>query len=140
MGAVALVSQQQQSPELAVFTKHIPTIRMGILHGVQHDIAHEAYAQGLISKAVHRTVTGALNRLTPDERTDLFMEELESRIRIDTTVLTKFVDLLKSSCYEALVRSISESSRIVYNVLIIVPYFFLPELCTRYTRLMYDCV
>ena len=114
------VAQQQQSPELAVFTQHLPTIRTGILHGVQHDIAHKAYAQGLISKAVHRHVTGALNRLTPDERTDIFMDELETRIGIDAVVLTEFVDILKSSdpaYYGALVRKISESSRILCIVL-----------------------
>ena len=111
VGVISPVTQQEQSPELTVFMKKLPIIRTGILHSVQHDIAHEAYAQGLISKAVHRTVTGALNRLTADERTDLFMDELESRIRLDSTVLTKFVDLLQrsdSTCYGALVGNISE--------------------------------
>ena len=120
MDVLSPVAQQKQSPELAVFTQHLPTIRTGILHGVQHDIAHKAYAQGLISKAVHRNVTGALNRLTPDERTDIFMDELETRIGIDAIVLTKFVDILRSSdpaYYGALVRKISESSRISCIVL-----------------------
>ena len=118
MGVISPLTQQRQSPELTVFTQHLPAIRRGILHSVQHDIAHEAYAQGLISKEVHRNVTGALNRLTPDERTDIFMDELETRIGIDAVVLTKFVDILKSSesYYEALVRKISESSRILCNV------------------------
>ena len=117
MGLISPVTQQRQSPELTVFTQHLPSIRTGILHGVQHDIAHKAYAQGLISKAVHRIVTGALNRLTPDERTDIFMDELETRIGIDAIVLTEFVDILKSSgsYYEALVRKISESSCVIYR-------------------------
>ena len=121
MGVISPVTQQRQSPELTVFTQHLPAIRRGILHSVQHDIAHEAYAQGLIiSKEVHRNVTGALNRLTPDERTDIFMDELETRIGIDAVVLTEFVDILKSSdpaYYGALVRKISESSRILCIVL-----------------------
>ena len=120
VGVISPVTQQRQSPELTVFTQHLPSICTGILHGVQHDIAHKAYAQGLISKEVHRTVTGALNRLTPDERTNFFLYELMTRIKIDAVVLTEFVDILKSSdpaYYGALIRKISESSRILCIVL-----------------------
>ena len=59
-------SSQQQSPELTVFLAKRCIIRTGIFSTIQSDLGHEAYAKGLIPKAVHRTVTDALSRLTPD--------------------------------------------------------------------------
>lgn len=81
------------------------------MNTVQHDLAHQAYAKGLISKVMHRTVADARNHLTVDERTDLFMEELESKIRIEATALVKFVDVLRESdsvYYAILIQLISK--------------------------------
>ena len=115
VGVISPVTQQRQSPELTVFIQLLPIIRTGILLGVQHDIAPEAYAQGLISKEVHRNVTSALNRFTPGERTDIFMDEVENRIENDAVVLIEFIDVLRSSdpCYGGLAHMICESSTIL---------------------------
>lgn len=95
-----------------MFKEIYSAICTGISSTVQHDIAHEAYAKGLISKVVHRTISDPLNRLTKDERTDIFMEELESKITNDPTALIQFVNVLKesdASYYKDLIRNISKS-------------------------------
>lgn len=102
---------QQQSPELMVFLKKRLTIRTKVLNNVHYDLAHEAYAKGLISKGVLRTVTDSRNNLTGDARTDLFLDELESSIRTDPTALTQFLSVLGESdaaYYAILIRNISE--------------------------------
>ena len=102
-------------PSFLVFLEKCPIIRTGILNSV-HGIAPGAYARGLISDVVHRTVTDACNHLTVDERTDIFLNELESRIKIDASVLATFVDVLRQSdpVYHAtLIRTISESTSLI---------------------------
>ena len=92
-----------------MFLEKRVTIRTGIMSTVQHDLAHEAFAKGLISKGVHRTVTDSRNNWTVDARTDAFLEELESKIRLDCTALKIFVDVLMESdaaYYDALIRTI----------------------------------
>ena len=104
----------EHSLELMVFVDNRPTIRTGILSSVQHDIAHEAFARHLISKEVHRTVTDPSNRWTADERTDKFMEDLESGIRNDGKVLIKFIDMLRqldAVYYAHLIETISKINR-----------------------------
>ena len=106
----------QHSLELMVFVDNRPTIRTGILSSVQHDIAHEAFARHLISKEVHRTVTDPSNRWTADERTDKFMEDLESGIRNDGMVLIKFIDMLReldAAYYAPLIKTISKTVIII---------------------------
>ena len=103
---------QRQSPELTVFLEKRSTIRTGIMSSVQHDVAQKAYARSLISDSVHRNVTGTLNRLTSDERTDIFLDELEQRIRNDPIVLEYFVQVLRQSdaaYYDVIIRIISKS-------------------------------
>ena len=97
-------------------------IRTGILNTVQHQLANEASTMGLISKGVHRIVTDTRNHLTTDDRANLFMEEIETQIRLDSMALTKFVDLLRKSdaaYYGAVIRIISKSyTYILYKLLV----------------------
>ena len=100
-----------QPPELTVFVEKRFDIRRGILSSVQHGIASRTYARGLISEGVHRTVTDPLNAFTADQRTDIFLNELESRIRNDPRVLRTFIEVLRHSDavhYAALIRTISK--------------------------------
>ena len=116
------MAEEQQSPELTVFKEQSDTIRTGILNNVQHDVAQKAYSRSLISDKVHRDVTGTLNRLMPDERTDLFMAELEQRIRNDPTVLMKFVNLLRQSdaaYYKVVIDTISTFQTGLFTQLIL---------------------
>ena len=101
---------QQQAPELTVFQENRVIIRTGILNNVQ-DIAHRALARGLIPGGVNTTITDTLNHLSAGSRTDLLLNELESRIRINPMILTKFVEVLMESdpaCYATLIRTISK--------------------------------
>ena len=84
-------------------------IHKGISNNVQ-DIACRMFAQHLIPERVYGSVTGALDRLTACERTDLLLSELESRISVQPAALMQFLDVLKESdaCYIPLVRTISE--------------------------------
>ena len=102
-------SANQQSRELSVFLKKRSIIHKGILNNVQ-DIASRLFARHLIPDRVYGTVTGALDRLTAYERTDLLLSELESRITVQAAALTQFLDVLNESdaCYIPLVRTISE--------------------------------
>ena len=96
-----------------MFRENLPIIHIGVLSNVQHGLATTAYAQGLISERVHRDVTDALNRLTADERTKIFLNELELQIHNDTNVLPKFVDMLKQADplhYTSIIRAISKST------------------------------
>ena len=96
-----------------MFLEQRPVIRRGILSSVQYTIAPGAYARGLISEGVHRTMTDPLNLLTADQRTDIFLNELESSIRNDASVLTAFVEVLMQSdaaYYATIIRIISESN------------------------------
>ena len=102
-------SADQLSLELTVFLKKRSIIHKGIVNNVQ-DIASRLFARHLIPDRVHGTVTGALDRLTAYERTDLLLSELESRITVQAAALTQFLDVLNESdaCYIPLVRTISE--------------------------------
>ena len=102
-------SADQQSLELTVFLKKRSIIHKGILNNVQ-DIASRLFARHLIPDRVYGIVTGALDRLTAYERTDLLLSELESRISVQAAALTQFLDVLNESdaCYIPLVRTISE--------------------------------
>lgn len=103
-------SSCRQSPRLSVFQSNYATIRTRISNSVQHELVHEAYAKGLVSKEVHRTVSSASNRLTLDERTDIFMDELESKIISDPAAMEQFVEMLKgsdASYYNDIIRNIS---------------------------------
>lgn len=106
-----LTFSSPQSPELTVFLGKRLSVRTKILNTVRYDLAHEAFAKGLISKGVLRIVTDPLNNLTGDARTDLFLDELESSIRTDPTALMQFLNVLNESdaaYYATLIRTISE--------------------------------
>ena len=93
-----------------VFRENRSTIHTGILLNI-HDIAHRAHSKHLISERVYRDATGTLNRLTADEKTERFLEELECRIKIDPCVLDNFVDVLRErDCvyHKTLIKAISE--------------------------------
>ena len=112
-----------------MFRENLPIIRIGVLSNVQHGLAATAYAQGLISERVHRTVTDALSRLTADERTDIFLNELKLQIHNDTNfaVLPKFVDMLKQADplhYTSIIRAISKSTVRHFCACIIIPFTF----------------
>ena len=98
----------QQSVELTVFQEKRSVIHRGILYNVQ-DIASRAFTRHLLPDRVFRDITG-LNQFTADQRTDLLLSELESRITVQAAALTQFLDVLKESdaCYIPLVRTISE--------------------------------
>ena len=97
---------QLQSPELRVFQEKRLFLHIGIINNVR-DIALRAFARGLIPDGVSRNITDTQSQV---EKTDLLLRELESRIKIDRTVLTQFVDVLRESdaaCYAPLMSTIS---------------------------------
>ena len=107
---------QQQSHELAVFLKMRPSIRTGILPNIRN-IAHIAFAQGLIPKDIQRAITDG--QMSDDERTDRFLEGLEPKIRLDGTCLMKFVEVLRQSdpdYHDTLIKNISKL--VVYIIII----------------------
>ena len=91
-----------------MFQEKRSIIHRGILYNVQ-DIASRAFARHLLPDRVCRDITG-LNQFTADQRTDLLLSELESRITVQAAALTQFLDVLNESdaCYIPLVRAISE--------------------------------
>ena len=104
-----MAGQQLHSPELMVFKEKRLILHVGIKNSIQ-DIARQALARGLIPDGVKTTITDTLNHLSAGSRTDLLLDELESRIRIDPMILTKFVEVLMESdpaCYATLIRTIS---------------------------------
>ena len=86
-----------QSPELSVFLEKLPVIRNGIFNSIQHGIAPRAYACGLTCQESHRAIMDSHSNLTADMRTDIFLNDLESRIRIDAASLTTFIEVLTQS-------------------------------------------
>ena len=97
---------QLQSPELRVFQEKRLFLHVGIINNIR-GIARRAFARGLIPDGVSRNITDTQSH---DEKTDLLLRELESRIRIDRTVLTQFIDVLRESdaaCYATLMSTIS---------------------------------
>ena len=98
----------QHSLELTVFQEKRSIIHRGILHNVQ-DITSRAFARHLIPDRVCEDITG-LSQLTANQRTDMLLSELQSRIVVDGKALTTFLHMLSEAdaCYEPLVRSISE--------------------------------
>ena len=102
---------QQRSPELMVFLEKQSDIHRLVSSTVQHNLAYRAFAKGLISETNKTTITDPLNRLTANERTNLFINELEARIKTDPTALTKFLNMLRESdaaYFSTLIRTISE--------------------------------
>ena len=101
-----MVGQQLHSPELVVFQEKRLFLHIGIINNIQ-GIARRAFARGLIPDGVSRNITDTQSHA---EKTDLLLRELESRIRIDRTVLTQFIDVLRESdaaCYATLMSTIS---------------------------------
>ena len=102
--------KRRESPQLSVFLESYSAIQTGIMHSVC-DVAHRAFSKHLISDTVRRDVTGTLSPLTPDQKTNRFLEELECRIRLDASALNKFIDILKelnAEYYKALTKTLSE--------------------------------
>ena len=58
---------------------------------------------------MYEDITG-LSQLTANQRTDMLLSEIQSRITVDGKALTTFLDVLREAdaCYEPLVRNISE--------------------------------
>ena len=84
------------------------SIQTGILHNIRN-IAHIAFAQALIPKDTQRAITEG--QMSTDERTDRFLEGLESKIRLDGTCLMMFVEVLRQSdpaYHDTLIRDISK--------------------------------
>ena len=98
----------RQSVELTVFQENRSIIHRGILNNVQ-DIAAHAFSRYLLPCSVFRDIT-EVYQFTADQRTDLLLSELESRITVQAAALTQFLDVLNESddCYIPLVRTISE--------------------------------
>ena len=85
---------QQQSPELTAFQDKRSDIRGRISHAL-HNLAEKASELGLISTATRDTILNPLDRLMANERTSLFMSELESSIKLDPKALHTFLDALR---------------------------------------------
>ena len=101
---------QRKYPQLKVFHERRSAIHTGILCTVC-SVAHRAFAKHLISDTVRRDVTGTLSPLTPDQKTNRFLEELECKIRLDASVLSEFIDILKeldAVYYRGLIKTLGK--------------------------------
>ena len=78
-------------------------------------------------------MTDPLNLLTADQRTDIFLNELESSIRNDASVLTVFVEVLRQSdaaYYATIIRIISESDVKAWGKILSVPTIMFVSECS----------
>ena len=81
---------------------------------VQH-VARRIYSRHWISESENRTITGS-HHWTPDQKTDVLLNVLESRIKMDPTVLNMFLDVLRemdAGHYAPLISTISKLTAII---------------------------
>ena len=100
-----------------MFLKMRTSIRTGILPNIRN-IAHIAFARGLIPKDTQRAITGG--QMSDDVRTDRFLEGLEPKIRLDGTCLMKFVEVLRQSdpaYHDTLIKDISKCVLLVVYII-----------------------
>ena len=108
---------QQQSHELRVFQENYLTLHTGIRDNVQ-DLVRRSFSRDLLPDGVRRNITDTHD---PQKKTDLLLSQLESSIKINPSVLMKFVDVLREAdavYYATLISPISkfDAAQWYYNI------------------------